>query len=268
MRKINLLLASILAIMAILFPGCRPEDKVTLSVSAGAGLTDAITEINTYLMQQNDDLEIITNFASSGDLQNQIENGAPVDVFISAASRQMDALEKKRFIIPETRQDILGNKLVLIIHEENSLNIADFKDLLKSEVDKIAIGDPEFVPAGSYALQAMQFLNIAYEDLGQKIIVANNVRQVLNYVETKSVDAGIVYASDVISSHSVQVVATAPDQINELIVFPAAVIASSNDIETAKDYIDFLFSSEASMIFEKHGFISLAKQQGNEREIN
>jgi len=256
MRLIKLLAVTILSFLIVtgIF-GCRTEKKITLNVSAGTGLTDAITEINIRLMEQNHDLKIQTNFAAAGDLQTQIENGAPTDVFISAAARQMDTLEEKGLILPETRRIIAGNKLVLIVHKDSSLTISSFEDLLKSDIKLIAMGDPGFVPAGSYGLLTFELLGISYDELKPKLVLGSSVRQVLSYVENKNVDIGIVYASDAYNSDKVKMVANAPDEINKIIVFPAAVISSSNTVDIAQAYIDFLGSREAQEIFKKYGFI-------------
>ncbi|MCJ7806757.1 MAG: molybdate ABC transporter substrate-binding protein, partial [Clostridia bacterium] len=212
--------------------GCsNPKESVTLNVSAAGSLTDAVAEINSLFMQNNASIEILANFAASGDLQTQIENGAPADVFISADARQMNVLEEKELILPETRSDLLNNSIVLIVPEGSTLEIAGFEDLANDEITQIAIGDPEFVPAGSYGRQAFELLGISYEGLLPKLILANNVRQVLSYVESGNVDAGIVVASDAVSSSAVKVVATAPDEINGRIAYPVAVIASSGNIE-------------------------------------
>lgn len=239
--------------------GCAGQEKVTLYVSAAASLTDPLSEINTLYMEQNSSLEILNNFAASGDLQAQIENGAPTDVFISAATRNMDALEEKALIIPETQRDILSNRLVLIAPMDSELALTDFADLLTSEIKLIAMGDPEFVPAGAYGLQTLELLNISYETLKPKLILANNVRQVLSYVESGSVDAGIVYLSDAATSDLIKVIATAPDEINNSIVFPVAIIASSKQVESAQKYVDYLAGTEAAEIFFKHGFIVIGQ---------
>lgn len=242
--------------LVIGIPGCSsPKESVTLNVSAAGSLTDAVAEINSLFMQHNDRIELLTNFAGSGDLKNQIENGAPADVFISADARQMNALEEKELILPETRSDLLNNSIVLIVPEGSTLEIAGFVDLANNEIAQIAMGDPEFVAAGSYGRLTFELLGISYEGLLPKLILANNVRQVLSYVESGNVDAGIVFASDTVSSSAVKVVATAPDEINGRIAYPVAVVASSGNIEAALDYIDFLSSAAAREIFEKHGFI-------------
>ncbi len=239
--------------------GCAGEDKVTLNVSAATVLTDALSEINTLYIEQNGNLEILNNIAASGDLQTQIENGAPTDLFISAATRNMDALEVKKLILPETRRDILSNRLVLITHKDSELALTDFADLMTSRVELIAMGDPEFVPAGAYGLQTIELLNISYEALKPKLILASNVRQVLSYVESGSVDAGFVYASDAATSDLVKVIATAPDEINNTIVYPVAIIASSKQVEAAQKYIDYLAGPEAAEIFFRHGFIVIGQ---------
>jgi molybdate transport system substrate-binding protein len=126
-------------------------------------------------------------------------------------------------------------------------------DLLNEDVVKVAIGDPEFVPAGTYGIQALDAYGIT-EQLQPKLILCNDVRQVLSYVESGNVDAGIVYASDAVITDSVKIVAEAPDEVNRKIAFVAAVIKSSKNVETAKAYIAFLSGDKASAIFEKYGF--------------
>ncbi len=209
-------------------------------------------------MQQNKNVTILSTFAAAGDLKVQIENGAPADLFFSPSSGHMDALEEQMLIEPGTRRDVVLNKLVLITPAENELALTSFTDLLEERVGKIAMGDPEFVPSGAYGLQTLQLLNISYIDLKPKLILASNVRQVLNYVESRSVDAGIVYATDALSSDSVKVIAEAPDAVNETIIFPAAVIATSGNVEEAKKYLEYLCGAEAGEVFEKYGYIFIA----------
>ena len=262
MRRANLA-AFIIWSMAILLilaaPGCVEDERVTLYVSAGAGLIDAVTEINELFMKQNSNINVLTTFAAAGDLRVQIENGAPADIFFSPSSRHMDALAEQDLIISESRRDIVKNSLVLIAPAENKLNLSSFTDLMGKNIQKIAMGDPEFVPAGAYGLQTLEAMEIPFSELEPKLIFANNVRQVLNYVENKSVDAGIVYATDALSSESVKIIAKAPDSINEIIIFPAAVIATSSNLEEAFIYLDYLSGAEAGKVFEKYGYIVMYK---------
>jgi len=254
--KLTLFLLLVLLATSSL-PGCRAEDQVTLIVAAGTSLTDALTEVNSLYSQEQQQIRIKTNFAAAGDLQTQIDNGAPADIFFSTASSQMDALEQKSLILVNTRRDVLANKLVLITHQDNQDAIDDFSALKDGNFSLLAIGDPDFVPAGSYALEVFKYSGIFYEELKPKIILGNNVRQVLNYVENKSVEYGIVYFTDTITSDRVKIIATAPEEVNRLVIYPVAVVAAGNHPEQAVAYIDFLFSPQAMAIFKKHGYITI-----------
>lgn len=256
MKKLVLLV--LVGLLMLTVAGCGPQEAVTLNVSAAASLTDAITAVNNLYMQENENVEILTNLAASGTLQQQIEQGAPADVFISAAAKQMNALEEAGLILNETRQDLLNNKVVLIVPTNSTLGLTDFMDILNDDVEQVALGDPEFVPAGTYGKQALELLGI-YDDVQSKLILGSDVRQVLAYVEGGNVDAGIVYSTDAAISDSVEVVADAPDEINSKIVYPVAVIKASTNVEAANDYIDFLFSGEAKAIFEEYGFSVISR---------
>jgi molybdate transport system substrate-binding protein len=238
----------------IFVSGCGGSGtQVTLNVSAAASLTDALKAVNDLYMQQNENVTIVANFAASGTLQTQIEQGAPADVFISAAAKQMNALQTGGLIIDDTRQELLNNKVVLVVPKNSTLNISNFMDLLNTDVKRIGIGDPEFVPAGTYGKQALEVLGI-YEQLQEKLILASDVRQVLGYVEAGNVEAGIVYSTDAAITDGVKVVADAPDEVNSKIVYPVAVVKDSKNVEAAEVYISFLFNSEARDIFSKYGF--------------
>lgn len=231
---------------------CGNEGTVTLNVSAAASLTAALDEINRqYELTGN--VKIQANYASSGTLQTQIEQGAPADVFISAAARQMDTLENKELVLAGSRRDLLNNRVVLIVPGDSVLAIDDFTGLLDSAVGKIAMGDPNFVPAGTYAKAAFELMGV-YEQIQPKLILGSDVRQVLSYVENGSVDAGLLYATDAATSQHIRVAAVAPDEINAQIVYPVAIIKTTKHTGPAGDYIDYLFGVEARTIFEKYGF--------------
>ena len=252
----------ILAVLALMVTGCSDSATTTttsaapdveLNVSCAASVTDALTAINTAYMAKNKNVTVVANFAASGTLQTQIEQGAPADVFISAASKQMNALQDKGLILDETRRDLLNNKVVMIVPVDSTLGLDDYMDLVNDDVKQIAIGDPEFVPAGTYAKQAFELLGI-WDALQGKLIMGSDVRQVLGYVEGGNVDAGIVYSTDAAITDGVKIVASAPDEINSKIVYPAAVIKDSTKAEAAQAYIDFLFSDDAKAIFNEYGF--------------
>ena len=261
MKKVALFSTLLLLVLSLLpgIAGCAPAaESVTLNVSAAASMTDALAAIDKLYIQQNSKVTILENFASSGTLQTQIENGAPADVFISAASKQMNTLEEKGLILSDTRKDLLNNKVVLIVPADSTIAISDFSELVNDNIKKIAIGDPEFVPAGNYGKQALDLLDI-YDKVESKLILGSDVRQVLNYVETGNVDAGIVYSTDAAISTSSKVVANAPDEINAKIVYPVAVVKASTNVEPANEYINFLFSDGAGEIFEEYGFSVVGK---------
>ena len=234
-----------------------PAQPLSLIVSAAASLTDAVKEIDGLYAAVRPNVTITTNFGSSGTLQTQIENGAPADVFISAAATQMDSLQKENLILNETRRNLLNNKIVLIVPNATTLGITSFSGLTSDRVRKIAIGDPKSVPAGTYALQAFAELGIAAQ-LESKEVLGGDARQVLMYVETGNVDAGIVFSTDALVSSKVKVVAAAPADINARVVYPVAVLAASKHPDAALDYVNFLFGAQAKASFEKYGFTPVA----------
>lgn len=230
-----------------------PQAKtVTLTVSAAASLQDAIEALKPIYTQQNPDISINYNFGSSGALQQQIEQGAPVDVFISAAPKQMNSLEDKGLLLADTRKDLLTNQIVLVIPKEVT-GISNFQDLTGNRVSKIALGNPDSVPAGQYGKEVFTSLKLL-KPLESKLVFAKDVRQVLSYVETGNVEAGIVYATDAKTSDKVKVVATAPTNSHSPIIYPVAVLKASKNVDTAKGFVQFLSSKSAKTVFEKYGF--------------
>ena len=222
-------------------------------MSAATSLTDVVGEINALYKKENPNVNVIANFTAPGTIQQQIENGAPVDVFISASPAQMDALQKKNLVVENTRRDLLSNKVVLIVPADSMLGITSFNDLTGDTVKKVAIGDPGSVPAGMYARDIFNEFGIM-DALKPRLVLAANVRQVLQYVESSNVDAGVVFMTDAKISRAVQVVANAPDDINKKVVYPVAVINTGKDRTAAADYEEFLFGNQAGAVFEKYGF--------------
>ncbi|MBS3969618.1 MAG: molybdate ABC transporter substrate-binding protein [Clostridia bacterium] len=252
---ISIILISFIVSNLVLF-GCAQnqnrDEPVELLVSAAASLTDALEEIKELYTEENKNITVTYNFAGSGSLQQQIEQGAPVDVFISAASRHMNDLEQKNLIMDGTRIDLLTNKLVLIV-PASDFQSGDFQVLVKDEIKKIAIGEPDSVPAGKYATQVFDHFGIL-KDIEAKFIYGKDVRQVLTWVETNNVDAGIVYASDAVQADKIRILSEAPEGSHEPIIYPAAVIKNSRHAEQAQNFLDFLATSKAQEIFARHGF--------------
>ncbi|MBZ8178862.1 molybdate ABC transporter substrate-binding protein [Oscillatoria salina] len=224
-----------------------------LTVSAAASMQDAMKAVGEMYQQEHPNTIINYNFGSSGSLQQQIEQGAPVDVFISAAEKQMNALEAKGLLLEGTRQNLLKNEVVLIVALNNSLDITDFQDLSSSKVERFSLGEPESVPAGQYGKEVLTSLNI-YDEIQSKTVFAKDVRQVLSYVETGNVDAGIVYGTDAKVSDKVKVIATASADTHKPIIYPVAVIKNTQNTEAAKEFVAFLLSEKAQAKFEEYGF--------------
>jgi molybdate transport system substrate-binding protein len=227
-------------------------DAIVL-VSAAASLQDALEELDSVFETSYSGTTVNYNFGSSGALQQQIEQGAPADIFFSAATKQMDALQEKNLILPDTRRDLLTNRLVLIVPKNSTLGLTSFSQLSGNNVRRIAIGEPRSVPVGQYSEELFTKMGILSQ-IKTKFVLGNSVRNVLAAVESGNADAGIVYATDAKISDKVKQVATAPENMHSPIVYPIAVLKSSKNLQVAKTYEQFLSSNEAKTIFEKFGF--------------
>jgi molybdate transport system substrate-binding protein len=225
-------------------------------ISAAASLQDALQAIQSDFETEHPDIVITYNFGSSGALQQQIEQGAPVDVFISAGVSQMDALESQNRLLSETRTNLLGNRLVLIAPQDSTLGLTDFTDLTKDAVKQISVGEFRSVPAGQYTEQVFTSLGIL-ATLQPKLIFANNVRGVLAAVESGNVDAGVVYATDAAISDQVKVVATADAALHSPILYPLAILSNTASPEAARTFVAYLTSDAAKAVFEEYGFTVL-----------
>jgi molybdate transport system substrate-binding protein len=227
-----------------------------LTISAAASLQDALEAIDPVFEAAHPGIEVDYNFASSGSLQKQVEQGAPVDVFFSAAPKQMDRLQQQGLILADTRQDIVGNSLVLVVPQSAQVAAANFKHLADSKVQKIAVGEFRSVPAGQYAEAALQQLGLL-DQLQTKFVFGNNVRSVLSTVEAGNADAGLVYATDAKLAKNVQQIAIAPPGSHPEIRYPIAIIKTSTAPIASQQYLDFLTESQAQTIFQEFGFLPL-----------
>ena len=253
----------ILVFLAVGMVGCGQEaeqeqaappqevaEPVELLVSAAASLTDVVVELDKAYQAEHPNVTFTFNLASSGKLQQQIEQGAPADVFISAAQNKMDLLDEKELIVKETRRDLLKNGLVLVASQDNT-TINGFDDLAKAKV--IAMGEPDSVTAGKYAQESLTATN-QWDQLQDKMVYAQNVRQVLAYVESGDAEAGLVYQTDAHISDKVKIVAQADESTHSSLVYPVAVVKASQNQEASGDFVDFLFSDKAQTILEQYGF--------------
>jgi molybdate transport system substrate-binding protein len=229
------------------------QSNTSLLVSAAASMKDALEEIKPLYQQGKPNVNISYNFGASGALQQQIEQGAPADIFISAGKKQVDALEQKGLLVPGTRANLANNRLVLIVPND-VIGITSFYNLTDTKINKIAIGEPRSVPAGQYAEQVLKKLDI-FEKVKSKFVFVNNVRQVLAAVESGNAQAGLVYATDAKISNKVKIVVAADDKFHSPIVYPMAVLKSSKNVDAAKEFVQFLSSSQAKIVLKKYGFI-------------
>ena len=222
-------------------------------VAAAISLKESFNELGA-IYERRTGTKVTFTFGASGELEKQIEAGAPVDVFASAAEREMDELQARNLIDPATRADFARNSLVLVVPRDSKLQIRSFSDLEKPSVTKIAIGNPKTVPAGQYAQQLLRNTRILPK-IESRLILAENVRQVLDYVAREEVDAGIVYATDVqVAQGKVLVAARAPDEDYGPILYPLAVTRDSGNVNGAKGFVDLVLSPEGIQILKKHGF--------------
>ncbi|HEY8563308.1 MAG TPA: molybdate ABC transporter substrate-binding protein [Pyrinomonadaceae bacterium] len=254
---------TVLCLFAFLIGGCGTDESVSnreavssdesLTVSAAVSLRDAFNEIGE-LYKSKTGKTVSFNFGASGALQRQIETGAPVDVFASAGEKQMNELAEKNLLDAATRRDFARNRLVLIVPANSKAAIADFADLTKTEIGKIAVGNPKTVPAGEYSEQVFDNLKLK-EAIRSKLILAEDVRQVLDYVARGETDAGVVYESDArVARSKVRVAATAPESSHRSILYPIALINDSKNKPAARDFVDLVLSAEGQRILQKYGF--------------
>jgi molybdate transport system substrate-binding protein len=250
-------LLTVLALVTCLFlpVAVSAADKTVIQVSAAISLKEALDSLKEMYSRKEPGVDIRFNLGSSGMLQKQIEEGAPVDLFISAGKKQMDELAAKGFITPGTRLDLLGNELVLIVAKEKKDSIRSFDDLV-AKAQSFSIGQPESVPAGKYSKETLISLKL-WDRLEKRIVYAKDVRQVLAYVDSGNVDAGLVYRSDTIALKSAGVAAVAPKGSHGPIVYPMAVVKAAKHPEAAGKFVAFLKTAEAAKVFAKYQFIPL-----------
>ena len=250
---------STLCCLSLLLTGCssstKKEDKtIELNISAAASLKEAMADLEAAYTSKNPEVSFVINYGSSGSLQQQIEQGAPCDLFISAGEKQMTALEEEGLLLDGTNKDLVKNSLVLVTSNDSEISSID--SLNYDAVSKIALGEPSSVPAGKYADETLTSLAIK-DSLNNKLVFAKDVKEVLAWTASGNADAGFVYLSDALSSDGVKIVETISEEYHSPITYPVAIIKDSDDIDAAKAFEDFLFTDEAQEIFEKYGYKSV-----------
>ncbi len=243
------------------------DEKTELIVFAAASMTETLTELKAKYEEAHPDVTIICNFDSSGTLKTQIQEGADCDLFISAAPKQMNALDASRdkdvnpdgldFVLQGSRVNLLENKVALVVPEGNPKGVKSFDQL----VELLKAGDVFFVmgnsdvPVGQYTRKILDYYGLDEEELARAglITYGTNVKEVTTQVKEGSVDCGVVYGTDAFSA-GLEVVETAAAEMCGQVIYPAAVLNVSRNPEAARAFLDYLRGEEATAVFEGVGF--------------
>ncbi|KZZ82661.1 MULTISPECIES: molybdate ABC transporter substrate-binding protein [Bacillaceae] len=250
--KTFMLMASMAAIIAL--SGCSSsaeKGKTELTVSAAASLKDVLTELQKDFNKKHPSIQVSFNYGGSGALQQQISQGAPADLFFSAAEDKFDVLQEEGKIDKQHATDLVGNEIVLITSKDSKIGAFQNLDQLKGT---FAMGTPESVPAGHYAKETLSNLDL-WDSLKEKVVYGKDVRQVLNYVETGNAEAGIVYKTDASASKNVKVAAVPPEGSHSAIIYPLGILKETRHPEEAEKLYTYLTSKQAMKTFQKYGFL-------------
>jgi molybdate transport system substrate-binding protein len=241
-------------LVTLLAGGVAEAVAQELVLSVAISMKEAVEEVGRRFIEQRPGVTVRYNFGASGELQKQIEAGAPVDVFISAAARQMDELERGGLLLAGSRREFARNVLVAIKPTDEALDLPGPSDLLDRRVRRIAVGNPKTVPAGQYAEESLRAVGV-WERLRPKLVFGENVRQVLDYVSRGEVQVGIVYATDALTrAGQVRLAFPFPDDTHRPIVYPAAVVKGSRHPDLARGFVDLLAGREGQMVLRRLGF--------------
>jgi len=223
-----------------------------LTVSAAASLTNAFKELGPAFEAQNPGTTVVFNFAASDALLAQIAKGAPADVFASADQEVMDRADAQKVLVAGTRRNFVGNSLVMIVPGDSALGLKGPADLQRAEVKRVAIGNPASVPVGRYTKASLEAAKL-WAAVEPKAVLAQSVRQALDYVARGEVEAGFVYSTDAaIMKDKVKVVAMMPTDTP--ITYPVAAVSGSPNPEAARKFVDFLVTPAVQAVLARHGF--------------
>lgn len=226
----------------------------SITVSAAISTKDAVSELGRGFVASHPGVTLFYNWGSSGDLQKQIEAGAPVDLFIAAAALQMDELEKRKLVVPGTRRLFARNLLTVIKPADSRVDIVKPGDLVEARVGRIVVGNPRTVPAGQYAEESLRALGL-WDRLQPKLVFAENVRQALEYVARGEVDAGFVYTTDAAArGRAVKEAFRPAEDTYRPVVYPVAVVVGTRQPALAAAFIELLLSREGQAVLSRHGF--------------
>lgn len=254
-------LISLLLVLTIIFSlssvsaYAKTTKKYSITISAAASLANVMTDIEKLYEKKYPNVKLTFNYGSSGALQKQIEQGSPVDVFLSAATKQMDALKSENLLYENTIRTLLYNDIVLVVPKESKLSISGFKDIETNSFKIIALGEPASVPAGQYAEEVFKYYG-NLDTVKKKAVYGKDVTEVLTWVEGGNADVGVVYKTDAMSSDKVKIIATAPAESHSKIEYPGAIVKDSKHPKVSYTFLKFLSGKEAKALFVKYGFIT------------
>ena len=258
-KKMTAVMTTILA--AMLLAGCGSETKnavdtgsaVELTILAAASLTDVCNEIKTEYEAAHPNMTLNFSYGASGALQTQIEEGAPADLFFSAATKQMTALNDEGLMDPDSIVKLLENKVVLIVPEDSDKDITSFEDVATDKVGMIGLGEPGSVPVGQYSEEIFNSLEIL-DTVKTKANYGSDVRTVLSWVETGAVDCGVVYATDAYVGENIQIVCEAPVGSCKQVIYPVGIVKASEHADAAAEFLAYLQTDHTMQKFEGYGF--------------
>ena len=244
----------LLAGLALLLVMVVPARAQEMTISAAISTKEVVEELGRGFMAARPGVTLRYNFGSSGELQKQIEAGAPVDLFISAAQRQMDELEKKGLVVAATRRIFARNVLTVVKPTDSKIDISKPADLLDPRVTKIVIGNPKTVPVGQYTEESLRTLGL-WDRLQPKLVFAENVRQALDYVARGEVDAGFVYTTDAAVRRQQVTEAFRPaEDTYRPVLYPAAMVAGAQQAALAQAVLELLVGREGRAVLARFGF--------------
>ena len=239
------------ALLSLVFSSAASAANIT--VSAAASLKESFEAIGQLYEAQNPDDKVDFNFGGSGALFQQIKNGAPADVFASADLKSMKDAEEGKFVLDNKSTIFVKNELVAIVPIDSDKSINSLDDLKKDDFKQIALGNPDSVPAGRYTNAAFEAAGIS-DAVKEKLIYSQNVRQVLEYVASSHVDIGFVYGTDAKIQEGEKTKRVFDVELENPVLYPIAVLANSDDKETAKKFLDFVLSEEGQAVLQDAGF--------------
>ncbi|OKP94584.1 molybdate ABC transporter substrate-binding protein [Paenibacillus sp. P32E] len=253
-KKLGVVVMAVLlavALSAVPEKQVEAAKKTEIIISAAASLQDSLDKIAVLYEKQHPDIDLVFNYGASGTLQKQIEQGAPADLFFSAGDKQMKALVDGGLVSDNT--ELLKNQLVLVVPSDSKTSISTITQLTDKSFKKVAVGQPESVPAGQYAQQSLTAKNV-WDTLQSKLVFAKDVRQVLSYVETGNADAGFVYKTDALTSNKVKIALTVGAHVHKPINYPVGLVKESKHQAEAKAFYSYVQTKSANDVFTSYGF--------------